>query len=520
MSRHTINTTISNAPSGIPGSFDGVMMMIIKGVATTAGTTPLVLDTAYLGNKLSDFVTGLGITADYDYTNSLSVFQQVSEFYTEAGDGAYLWLVVTATTTNFATYCAIATGTTFMNLIRGTNLDDPDMRVKMLGIGYYPPAAVQSSADFPADVTSTIPLLQLTLAQLATEGYCVSAIIDGEQMSSTATASTLQTMDTKAAHSISVCITGSKPNGVASIGAALGRFARISLGHGFGEVDDGPTSVQKAYWTNGVSVPILGTVINQGTNLTAAHSYMVVKGPVTYNATVYSVGQIFTCILGTLGFTGTGTTVVDLIETGTVVVGHTYMVLYGPITYNSIVYGTGETFLAVSGHTTFTGGIVFEFTAQDVSKLFPADVNTLGDKQYMFLRTWFQQSGLYWNDGATCDLDTTPLSTQEFNRVANALSADLLDFLITGLMGKNVPVDVKTGLVARTFTAAKEEDFSRIYLEPLIIPKAPNTVGDISAGSLSLVGTPNGANKVDWTYTLTINGTPITGSATGTVTFV
>jgi len=517
---HIISTTISNTPSGIPGSFDGVMMMIVKGVATTTGTTALVLDTAYLGNKLDDFVTGLGITPDYDYVNSLSVYQQVSEFYTEAGDGAYLWLVVTATTTNFATYCAIATGTTFMNLIRGTNLTDPDMRVKMLGLGYNPPQTRQSAADFPSDVTSTIPLLQLTLAQLAEEGYALSAIIDGENMSSTATASTLQTMANKKASSISMCITGSKPNGVASIGAALGRFARISLGHGFGEVDDGPTSVQKAYWTNGVAVPIVGSTISQGTDLTAGHSYMVVLGPVTYNSTVYSVGEIFTVIVGTLGFTGTGTTVVDLTTTGTVVVGHTYMVLFGPITYNSVVYGTGTTFTAVTNHTTFTGGIVFEFTAQDVSKLFPADVNTLGTKQYMFLRTWFQQSGLYWNDGATCDLSTTPLSTQEFNRVGNALSADLLEFLITNLMGKNVPVDTKTGLVARSFTAAKEEDFSRTYLEPLIVPKAPNTVGDISAGSLSLVGTPNGANTVDWTYTLTINGTPITGSATGTVTFV
>ena len=137
----------------------------------------------------------------------------------------------------------------------------------------------------------------------------------------------------------------------------------------------------------------------------------------------------------------------------------------------------------------------------------------------MFLRTWFNQSGLYWNDGATCDLATKPLSTQEFNRVANRLSSDLLGF-ITQLMGKNVPIDTKTNQVALSFTSAKQQEFATTYIDPLIIPVSPNTVGDISSGSLALSGIKNGANTVNWVYTLTINGTPITGSATGTIQFV
>lgn len=504
--RHTITTTIVNSPTGTEGSSDGVMMMVVKGVATST----LVLDTAYLCSKASDLDT-LGITKDYDYVNGLSVYQQASEFYNEAGDGAYLWFVVTATSTAYNTYVA---GTTFKNLIRGTMQADSTKRAKMIALGFAPPTVTQSASDFPAEVLSTLTALQATQVALFAEGFSFSCIIDGYNMSSTATASSIQSMATKNCPSVSLCITGSKPNGVASIGAALGRFARISIGHGFGTVDDGPVTVQNAYLTNGVAVPVLGATIAQGTNLIAGHQYMVVNGPVTYNGNSYSVGDIFTVITGTLGFTGTSTTVVDLTTTGTVVVGTTYMVLYGPITYNSVVYGTGAVFTAVTGQTTFTGGIVFAYNSQDITKLFAADINSLGDKQYMFLRTWFNQSGLYWNDGATCDLSTKPLSYQEFNRVGNALSADILTFITTNLMGKNVPVDVKTKKVALTFTSALQEDFSRTYIEPLIIS------GDISAGSLSLVGTPNGANTVNWTYTLTINGTPITGSVTGTVQFI
>jgi hypothetical protein len=237
---------------------------------------------------------------------------------------------------------------------------------------------------------------------------------------------------------------------------------------------------------------------------------MVLKGPVTYNGTVYSYGDIFLVVTGTLGFTGTSTTVVDLVDTGTIVAATKYYVLAGPITSNGVVWSTGQTFVATA--TSFTGGFVTALTSTDVTKLYQADYIAYGDKQYMFYSPYYQLSGLYWNDGATCDLTTKPLSTQEFNRVGNKMVSALLSFLSL-LKGKNVPIDVKTGLVSLAFTSAKQADFDRDYVNPLVI------TNDISGGSLSLTGTPNGVNTVNWTYTLTINGEPITGSATGTVTF-
>ena len=75
--RHTIITTVSNSPSGVPGNFDGVAMLICQGVATVAGTIPggVVLDTAYLCSQLSDVTDVLGITEDYDRMNGLAVYQ-------------------------------------------------------------------------------------------------------------------------------------------------------------------------------------------------------------------------------------------------------------------------------------------------------------------------------------------------------------------------------------------------------------------------------------------------------------
>ena len=507
---HIITTTINNTPSGTPSSSDGVMMLVCKGVATTGGTHALVLDTAYLGNKLSDFTTGLNITPDYDIVNSCNVYQQISEFYAEAGDGAYLWLVVTATSTAYATYCAYATGTTFLNLVRGTIQSDLTMRVKMIGLCFNQPTTQQSATDFDTDALAAIPVAQAAAVGLSSEGFPLSFIIDGRNMSSTATSATIGSMAGKLAPQVSFCITGSKPNGVASVGAALGRFARITIGHGFGATEDGPISLTQGFLTNGVSTLISGTPISQGTNLTAGHSYMVLNGPVTYNGSVYQYGSIFLVVTGTLGFTGTSTSVVDLTAAGTIVAATKYYVLAGPVTSNSIVYGTGSTFVATA--TSFTGGFVTALTSTDVTKLFQADYVSYGDKQYMFYCPYYQLSGLYWNDGATCDLATKPLSTQEFNRVGNAMVADLLSFLSL-LKGKSVPIDTKTKLVSLSFTSAKQADFYQTYINPLIL------TSDISGGSLSLTGTPNGVNTVNWTYTLTINGEPITGSATGTVTF-
>ena len=508
MALHTIKTIINNSPTGTPSPEDGVMMLVVHGVV---GASSLVLDTAYLGSSLASFAA-LGITNDFDVVNGLTVYQQVSEFYAEAGDGAYLWLVVTAKAGAYATYVA---STTFKNLIRGTIQADITKRAKMIGICYDPPTAQQSTADFPSDVTATLIALQATQVAMAADGFPFSAILDGYNMSSTATSNTIQTMATKACPSVSTCITGSTPNGVASVGAALGRLARISIGHGFGETDDGPISLTTTYLTNGVSLFINGAAISAGTALTATHSYMVLTGPVAYNGTIYSFGSPFYCSAGVTTFTGG--TVADLTSTGTVAINSPYLVVAGPITYNGAVYGTGQKFVTDGTHTTFTGGIVQLLNSTDVTKLFQDDYNNFGSKQYLFYCPYYQLSGLYWNDGATCDLAVNPLSTQEYNRVGNHFLSALLNFLAL-LKGKNVPIDNKTGLVEASFVKTQQQIFFDTYIKPALIPVAPNTVGDISDGSLVLIGTPNG-NQVNWTYTLTIIGTPLVGSANGTIVF-
>lgn len=456
--KHSININVINNVIGVAASSDGVMMMFIKGIPI--GST-LALDTAYLLTSLAD-AEDLGVSEVIDEANNVAMFQQINEFYDGGiNDGALLWVVFVAKNTAYASYVQ---SDTFSGLVRFTAMADPTQRAKMIGFCYDVPTVQQSSADFPVDVTNLITQAQAQQAAMFHQGYQYSVLIDGYNMSSAVSPVNLQTMANKLSASVSMCITGTQPNGVSGVGLALGRFARIGIGHGIGAVADGSVTTNAAYLTDGVSI---------GENI----------------------------------ISGTG---------GVLVVGVTYTVLNAPVVYNGVTYQIGQSFTAVGGHTNFTtsnGGFVVA-GGTPVGTLTPAEVDALGTKQYFFLRTWLNRSGFYWNDGATCTDPTLQLSTQEYNRVANSLSADALTFFI-GEMGKNLPLDVSTGNVSSTYLLAKQAEFYETYISPLTV-KAGS--GDISDGSLTVTGVNFNSTKT-LNFVLRIVPTPILGNINGIVEF-
>lgn len=625
MAKHNISITVVNSTVGVPQQSNGIMGLFCKAVATTGFN----LNTPYLLTQLSDLPAG--ITAAYDTANYLAVYQQVSEFYQQAGTGAIVWLFGVAVGTNYADFVA---STTFDTLIRYTGLSQPLNQVKMIGLCYdvpqlitlsnvftgsglndltqsgalnaalpgvfiaevdgvhgiktvtlgsggtttyaindvltvvqsgasggtvkvttvatgvvtgivwltagtgysvatalattggggtgctinvtavvdtfkynlnagmyttgvvITPTAAQSisdgvfvkfgaalghtlndfwtisflagnvnnsgSNDFPADVTATLSALQTKQQFLFNQGYQFSALLDGYNMLWSATPETLDSLATDNNFSVSLCITGTKGNGVSAVGMALGRFARISIGHGFNAVIDGPIAATTAFLTNGIAV-------QPGSTLQIGQVYTPIGGAVTYNSVVYqpasltSPAQTFTAITGF----GTFTTTV----TGTYVVGN----------------------------------------STNVSSLSPTDIDALGEAQYMFLRTWQYKSGYYWNDGATATDPDEELSTQETNRVANVLSGNAYAFFINTI-GSNLTVNTATGNVSQSVLNAYQSAFFTQYINPLI------NSGDISGGSIKILGDSFNTTKT-LTFTLDIVGTPIVADVTGLVIF-
>jgi len=475
--QHDINITIIDTAVGIPQDSDGVMGIVCKAIAVapSTGVTGFVLNHAYLLSKKSDLDT-LGINAAYDHTNSLAVYQQVSEFYDEAGDGALLWLMgMNASETSLYNGSYGTAGgagpylssDTFKNLVRSTAKSDLANRIKMLGVCYEIPAALNTSSTvlLPADVTASITILQSTIEALFTEGYQFSGIIDGYNMSTHANAapSLLTDAASYACGSVSLCITGSMGNGVASVGAALGRFARISIGHGFGAVEDGPVNITTAFLTN---------------------SKAQIAGDTLANGSAFR-----------------------------------FFVAGDSIIYNSITYYPGESFVDDGSHHTFTGSgwVYYNDTTttekSNIANLLKADLDYLGAKQYMFHRWWFGQSGFYWNDGATCEDSTMALSSQEYQRVANHYAAAALSFS-TNEMNKALIVNSTTGAVDTGYLLAKNQDFYDRYIAPY--KPAPEGTGDISDGSIVFNGDNFLATK-ELTFVFEFVLSAILGSITGTI---
>lgn len=460
MASHNIDITVSDTQLGVPTTNDGVMMMFIKGFAIS---NTLQLDTLYKLTKLQDGLD-LGLSHAFDEANGVAMFQQVNDFYNGSlNDGAVLWLVVTAVAGNpYATY---VTGQIFQSLVRQTASADPAERAKMIGFCYEVPQTTQNIADFPVDVTNSILSIQAAQKSMFLNYYQWSALLDGYNMSTSVTPSSIITQANKNAYSVSLCITGPQPNGVSGIGLALGRFARISLGHGFGEVADGPVTTNTAYLTNGIVV---------GENV----------------------------------ISGTG---------GVLVVGQSYIVLNAPIVYNGETLAVGTQFIVVTGHTNFTtsaGGYVVSAGVTPVGNLAQGpngDFTQLGNKQYLFLCTQFGQSGFYWNDGATCDSVANALSSQEYNRVANALSADALNFF-TLQKGQNLPSVPSTGAISPAWVANQQNAFNQQYIVPLV------NSGDIVGATLNVTGPTYNADG-NLNFTLTITRATILGNVTGIVTF-
>lgn len=459
MASHNVNISVNNNLIGTPASSDGVMMIFIHGFAI--GST-LALDTPYLLTSLNDGLA-LGISQALDEANGTYIFGHVNEFYDGSiNNGALLWLVVTAPTQGFSTY---VTTPTFQSCVTFTALANPANRAKMIGFAYLVPQTVNVGANaFKSDVLPALAAIQAAEISMFLNYFQWSAILDGNNMNQNLTPATLPSMVTQNAQSVSLCITGTQPNGVGGVGLALGRFARISVGHGFGAVADGPVSTPTAYLTNGV-------------------------------------------IIGENVISGTG---------GVLQVGVIYTVINAPIVYNGVTYQVGQQFTVVSGHTSFTtsnGGYAVSggTPAGTLTQGQNGQITQLGNSQYMFLCTVFGESGFYWNDGATCTQVALAESSQEYNRVANALSADALNFFLQ-FKGSALPSLPSTGELAPGWIANQQNAFTLSYIVPLV------NNGDISAANIVITG-PNYNSTGNINFTLTIVRATILGNVTGVVTF-
>lgn len=123
------------------------------------------------------------------------------------------------------------------------------------------------------------------------------------------------------------------------------------------------------------------------------------------------------------------------------------------------------------------------------SSLSLEDINTLGDKQYLFTRPFRPKDGMYFNDGATCTDADNAFSTLEAVRTILAYSDDLRLYFTNYLNTRvpvvpsgssNTPAQLDPTWIQTVLEGAKSQ-VSRKYIDN----------GDISDDSITLVAKDN-----------------------------
>lgn len=255
MAQTGITTILQDSVLGVNTADDSISMLFSPAVAVSAdsenGITGFNLNTPYLLTSVAD-ATPLGLNAAYDTTNKVAVYQQISEFYEGAPAGTKLWLCGIAIQESGAYYGEDASSVVdFQSIILQTKASSTDYRPRMIGLCYDTAFNnTTGSATLNPDVFAAIENWGTIQSALFNESTRFTVIIDGANMKEGTTLTMLPDLSTYANGAIGVAITGSKPNGVSSVGRLMGICAARGLAVSPGDVSYGPVS-QTDYFTDG-----------------------------------------------------------------------------------------------------------------------------------------------------------------------------------------------------------------------------------------------------------------------------
>jgi hypothetical protein len=226
---------------GVDATADGVAGLVLSG---TAVAEKIALNEAHVLYGVRDIET-LGITSE----NNPLAFDEISAFFSKAGEGAELWIVLYSEATTLASLCDKST---VGNVIK-TMLDAASGRIRILGInrkvpvGYTP--TVTQGID--GDVITAITKLQDLATEYADNYKPFRAILPGLEW--TGDVANLINLTQSSANRISIMLGADKlydTKGKAAVGMALGRLASIPVNRNLGRVKDGAMTAN-AWLTDG-----------------------------------------------------------------------------------------------------------------------------------------------------------------------------------------------------------------------------------------------------------------------------
>jgi len=252
----------------LPGVFitntDGALITVealadgICGIVLSSDVAPsgLALATAKKVSTIAE-VKALGIDEAFDSDNSVHAYSQMSEFFLEGGEGSEIWLMVLPQTLTMEDICDPA------NEYAKKLIDSADGEIRLLGVTRVPDATYTPTytKGLDDDVMDALIKLQSLASNYEAAQIPFVGILEGRDYQGTA--ADLENLREASYNHCAVMIAGSGATEAkedASVGALLGRLAKIPVQRKASRVKDGAVALSKAYLTDGTE--ITGTVAN------------------------------------------------------------------------------------------------------------------------------------------------------------------------------------------------------------------------------------------------------------------
>jgi hypothetical protein len=240
MTLPNVNIQYENGQLGrTASSADGIVAMIVTGIAISGQFA--------LGDVIGPFfslpnVEEKGITAAYDITNQTNAHKQCKDFYTAAGEGAELYLMVVSEAVTMETILD-PTG----NLYATKLLNQLQGRVNLLGVtrmpASYNPTIIEG---IDPDVVAAVTKAQLLVVQEQANHRPIQIIVEGRDFQGNV--GSAKDFRTGTQNRVSVLLGWDAANADAClVGLALGRLARIRVQRNLGCVEDGDIGLQNAW---------------------------------------------------------------------------------------------------------------------------------------------------------------------------------------------------------------------------------------------------------------------------------
>lgn len=212
--------------------------LMITGSAV-AGT--LELSKAYKLYSLKD-AEALGIT---ETGSNAFAWKQVNDFYTQAGTGSILWLMLVAAGTTMASMAD-------KDSLAGQFVNDAAGAIRVLGLVKEAQAAPTLDGGMDEDVAEAVMVAE-ELGQYCQENYRpLRVVVSGNNFSGTV--ADLTDYSTTDYPHVGIYLANNDGGKVADIGALLGRIASIPVQRSIARVKDGAVEDDAAYLTSGEPV--------------------------------------------------------------------------------------------------------------------------------------------------------------------------------------------------------------------------------------------------------------------------